>query len=103
MITERRIFQAKTGEASAVVAKCEEAQPMLEKLGYGTGRIYTDFYSGRSDRVVWEFDHESLGNLENLENGLAKDSELAKAFNGWFTGLKSLIEGAEVELWRKET
>jgi len=102
MITERRIFQAKTGEAMAVVAKCKEAQPMLEKLGYGTGRIYTDFYCGRSDRVVWEFDHEGLGSLENLENGLAKDSELVKAFNSWFTGLKSLIEGAEVELWRKE-
>ncbi len=103
MITERRIFQAKTGEATAVVAKCKEAQPMLEKLSYSVGRIYTDFYSGRSDRVVWEFDHESLGGLESLEKGLAKDSELVKAFSNWFTGLKSLIEGAEVELWRKET
>ena len=103
MITERRIFQAKTGEATAVVAKCKEAQPMLEKLGYGTGRIYTDLYSGRTDRVVWEFDHENLGSLENLESGLAKDSELVKAFISWFTGLKNLIEGAEVELWRKET
>ncbi len=102
MVTERRIFQAKTGEAGVVVAKCKEAQPMLEKLGYGTGRIYTDFYSGRTDRVVWEFDHESLSSLENLEQGLAKDAELAKAFNSWFNGLKGLIEGAEVELWRKE-
>ena len=102
MITERRIFQAKTGEAGAVVAKCKEAQPMLEKLGYSTGRIYTDFYSGRTDQVVWEFDHESLGNLENLEQGLAKDAELVKAFNSWFTGLKGLIEKAKVELWRKE-
>ncbi len=103
MITERRIFQAKTGEAGAVVAKCKEAQPMLEKLGYRAGRIYTDFYSGRSDRVVWEFDHERLGNRENLEQGLAKDAELAKSFNSWFTGLKGLIEKAEVELWREET
>jgi hypothetical protein len=102
MITERRIFQAKTGEAGAVVAKCKEAQPMLEKLGYSTGRIYTDFYSGRTDRVVWEFDHESLGSLENLEQGLARDAALVKSFNSWFTGLKGLIEGAEVELWRKE-
>jgi hypothetical protein len=41
--------------------------------------------------------------LENLEKGLAKDAELVKAFNSWFTGLKGLIEEAEVELWRKET
>ncbi|MHC4458223.1 MAG: hypothetical protein ACYS0I_14280 [Planctomycetota bacterium] len=102
MITERRIFQARTGEAGAVLAKCKEAQPMLEKVGYGVGRLYTDFYSGRTDRVVWEFDHESLDDLESLENGLAKDAELVKAFNNWFTGLKSLIEGATVELWRRE-
>jgi hypothetical protein len=102
MITERRVFQAKTGEAGALVAKCKEAQTLLERLGYSSGRIYTDFYSGRTDRVVWEFDHESISSLENLEQGLTKDAELAKDFNSWFTGLKGLIENAEVELWRKE-
>ena len=55
-----------------------------------------------SDRVVWEFDHEGLNGLESLEQELAKDAELVKAFDIWFTGLKGLIEGAEVELWRKE-
>ena len=103
MITERRVFQAKTGEAAAVVAKLKEGQPMLEKLGYLAGRIYTDFYSGRSDRVVWEFDHENLSDLENLERGLPQDPELLKVFENWFGGLKSVIEGAEVELWRRET
>lgn len=103
MITERRVFQAKTGEATAVVKKCKEAQSMLEKLGVKISRIYTDFYSGRSDRVVWEFDHEDLSALENLEQGLVKDAELAKAFSIWFTELKGLIEGAEVELWRRES
>ncbi len=102
MITERRVFQAKTGEAAAVVAKLKEAQPMLEKLGYPAGRIYTDYYSGRSDRVVWEFDHKDLSGLENLEKGLAQNAELVKAFENWFEGLKMVIEGAEVELWRKE-
>jgi len=102
MITERRVFQAKTGEAGVVVAKCKEAQTILDKVGYSTGRIYTDFYSGRTDRVVWEFDHENLGGLENLERGLAKDERLVKDFNNWFADLKSLIENAEVELWRKE-
>ncbi len=103
MITARRIFQAKTGEAGSVVAKCKEAQTMLEKVGYGSGRIYTDFYSGRTDRVVWEFDHESISSLESLGQGLAKDAELAKDFNNWFTGLKGLIENAKVEIWHKES
>lgn len=103
MITERRVFQAKTGEAAAVVAKLKEAQPLLEKLGYRVSRIYTDYYSGQADRVVWEFDHESLGNLENLEQGLSKDAGLLKIFKDWFTGLKALIKGAEMELWRRES
>ena len=102
MITERRVFQAKTGEATAVVAKLKEAQPMLEKLGYPAGRIYTDYYSGRSDRVVWEFDHKDLSDLENLEQGLSQNAELVKVFENWFGGLKSVIEGAKVELWRRE-
>jgi hypothetical protein len=102
MITERRIFKARVGGAAAVVAKLQEAQPMLGKLGYPIGRIYTDFYSGQTDRVVWEFDHESLGTLENLENGLSKDTDLPKVFDGWFAGQKVLIEGATVEIWRKE-
>ncbi len=103
MITERRIFQAKPGEATAVVTKCREALPILEKVGYPTGRIYTDYYSGRSDRVVWEFDHEDLSGLEKLEQALGKNEELVKSFDIWFSGLKNLIEGAEVELWRKES
>ena len=102
MITQRRIFQAKTGEAAAVVAKLKEAQPMMGKLGYKIGRIYTDFYSGQADRVVWEFDHESLSNLGNLEQELSKDAELLKVFEDWFAGLKMLINGATVELWRQE-
>ncbi len=103
MITERRVFQAKIGEATAVVAKLREAQPMLAKFGYKVGRIYTDYYSGQADRVVWEIDHDSLRNLESLEHELSKDAELLKVFEDWFASLKVLIEGAEVELWRKET
>ncbi len=102
MITERRIFQAKIGEAMVVVAKLKEAQPMLEKLGYPVGRIYTDYFSGRSDRVVWEFDHKDLSDLENLEKGLSQNAELVKVFENWFGGLKSVIKGAKVELWRQE-
>ncbi len=101
MITERRIFQAKTGEAAAVVARIKEAQPIIEKLGSPASRIYTDFYSGRTDRVVWEFDHESLSRLESLEQEMAKDKEFLKVYENWFAGLKPLLEGAKVELWHR--
>ncbi len=103
MITQRRVFQAKPGAAGAVVAKMKEFQPILEKTS-GTGsRIYTDLYSGHTDQVVWEFDVESLGKLENFNQELSRNDELRKAFENWFESLKPLIEGATVELWRRES
>ena len=102
MITERRIFQAKTGEAGAVLAKIKEAQPIQEKLGSPSSRVYTDFYSGRTDRVVWELDHESIGMIETFYQTMSRDQEFTKFFETWFKELQSLIEGATVELWHRE-
>ena len=102
MITERRIFQAKTGEAAAVLAKLKEAQPILDKLGNPISRIYTDFYSGPTDRVVWELDHQNLGRLESFEQEISQSAESLKFFEGRFEGLAQLIEGAAPELWRPE-
>jgi hypothetical protein len=102
MITQRRIFQAKPGAAGAVVAKMKEFQPILQKSSGTGGRIYTDLYSGHTDQVVWEFDTESLGKLENFNQDLLQNNELRKAFEKWFEGLQPLIEGATVELWTRE-
>ena len=102
MITQRRVFQAKPGSAAAVVAKMKDFQPILEKAGGTGGRIYTDLYSGHTDRVVWEFDVEGLGKLENFDRQVSQSSELQKAFESWYEGLRPLIEGATVELWTRE-
>ncbi len=102
MITQRRVFQAKPGAAGEVVAKMKEFQLILKKAS-GTGsRIYTDLYSGHTDQVVWEFDVEGLGKLENFDQELLQSDELRKAFENWFEGLKPLIEGATMELWNRE-
>lgn len=103
MITQRRVFQAKPGAAGAVVAKMKEFQPILEKASSTGSRIYTDLYSGHTDQVVWEFDIESLGKLENFNQELSRNDEVRKAFENWFESLKPLIEGATVELWRRES
>ena len=102
MITQRRVFQAKPGAAGAVVAKMKEFQPILEKLGGPSSRIYTDFYSGYTDQVAWEYDVESLGKLESVDWELSHNDEFRKAYESWFEGLKPLIEGATVELWARE-
>lgn len=101
MITERRVFQAKVGQASAVVALVKEAQGMF---GGGLGpasRIYTDYMSGRTDRVAWEMDVESLGELER-QMAAETDPAQQPEFERWFARLSELIEGATVEHWRRE-
>ncbi len=102
MITQRRVFQAKPGSAAAVVAKMKEFQPILGKLVGPAYRIYTDLYSGQTDRVVWEFDTESLAKLESINWEISQDNEVKKAYESWYEGLKPLIEGATVELWTRE-
>ena len=102
MIIQRRVFQAKPGAGAVVVAKMKEFQPIWEKHGGPACRIYTDLYSGQTDRVVWEYDAESLAKLESLDWEISQNAELLKAFERWFEGLKPLIKGAKVELWRKE-
>lgn len=102
MIIQRRIFQAKIGQAGEVVEKMKEFQPFFEKHGGPTTRIYTDFFSGSTDRVVWEFDAESLGSLESIFWAAGEDPEYQKAYESWFKDLKPLIENATVELWNRE-
>lgn len=102
MITQRRVFQAKTGNAAAVIARMKEFQAVFERHGGPDARIYTDLLSGRTDRVVWEFDVDSLAALEHLFWAAAQDEEYRKAYENWYEDLKPLIEGATVELWNRE-
>ncbi len=80
----------------------KEFQPIFKKCGGPACRIYTDLYSGHTDRVVWEYDIESLGKLESLDWEISQNDEYRRAFESWYEGLKPLIEGAKVELWGRE-
>ncbi len=103
MIIERRVFQAKVGQADAVVAQIKAIQPLVERFGgVRPMRIYTDFLSGRTDRVVAEWEMDSLGEYERLVETLMQNAEALKAYETWYGGLKPLIEGAAVELGKRE-
>ena len=100
MIVERRVFQAKVGQSGAVVGKLKEAENLFSGVGLPSGRIYTDYFSGATDRVAWEIVIESLGAFEGLMSAI--DAEAA-AFGAWFGELSALIEGANVEHWTIES
>ena len=84
------------------MAKMKEFQTIFEKQGGAAARIYTDYFSGDSDRVVWEFDVDSLGQLESFFRTASQNAEYQKAYEDWFRTLVPLIEGATVELCNRE-
>ena len=66
MVTQRRVFRAKNGASGAVVSKLKEFQPIVEHAGGPPRRIYTDLFSGESDRGVRKLDVEHLTALEEM-------------------------------------
>ena len=101
MITQRRVFQAKPGMSGDVVAKMKEFQSVFERHGGPACRYYTDHLSGRTDRVVWEFDTESISSLDKLFWAASQNAEFVREYEVWYEGLRPLIESATVELWKQ--
>ena len=102
MITQRRVFQAKVGAAGTVVEKLKEFQQIFTMAGGPQCRIYTDRLSGDTDRVVWEFDTENMGTLEDLFWAASPNLDFQGAYQRWFDGLRPAIESATVEIWNRE-
>jgi len=98
MIVQRRIFKAKVGQAPTVASKVKEFVKITKDFGWGQSRIYTDYLSGETDRVAWEVEIESLGQIESLYAKCADNAEL----QAWFGGMMPLIESASVKHWTIE-
>lgn len=100
MIIQRRIFQAKIGQAGAVVAKLKEGENLFNAAGlWPKGRIYSDYQSGATDRVAWEVEVENLGAFEKFMGSIGAEASFAP----WFGELSTLIQGATVEFWTIES
>ncbi len=100
MIIERRVFRAKPGQAGSVVAIGKEIQNIFESNGWPEGRMLTDYLSGDTDRVVWEFEVENLAALEVLQ---ARLGQMPPEVGGAIERMMGLIDGAYVEHWKIES
>ena len=99
-IVHRRIFYGKVGMASPLVEHMRAGDQILAKHGaLVASRILTDDMTGRSDRVVveWEMDSIAVMNaeLERIMSGPESQAEMAQ----WMEKLATLIEYAEGENW----
>ncbi len=100
-IIHRRTFYAKVGGAGPLVAHLREFDKLAAQHGVGLEqRILTDHQSGRTDRVVWEWEIESMAELDM--EALAGNQAAADAFSKWERTMNGMIEYAEVENWKVE-
>ncbi len=100
-IIERRIFHGKINSADQLVELMREGNKMMESAGVDPSktRILTDYLSGRTDRVVWEYEVASLAEMEKLYGSAMSDPAMEEAFGKMMGRITELVEYAEVEHW----
>ncbi len=62
-------------------------------------RTLTDHQSGRTDRVVVEWEVNNIGEFEETMGRLMSNPESKQAFGTWMAKLSDMIRYAEVETW----
>ena len=96
----RRVFIAKVGKSDQLVAHHKEMDKLFQQQGFNMKRrILTDYQSGRTDRVVMEWEVNDLKEYEETMSKLMSSPENKQTFSTWMTKLTDLIHYAEVETW----
>ncbi len=98
-IINRRVFYAKVGQAGPLAEHLREFGKLAAQYGASVKeRILTDYQSGRTDRVVWEWE---VGNLSELTDDMEMMTKpgAAEAFTKWERKMNDMITYAEVENW----
>ena len=98
-LVHRRVFYAKVGMAAQLVEHLRE----FGNIAVGQGealkeRVLTDYLSGRTDRVVWEWEFEDWSQFEHAMQMEGSDATRA-AFQAWERKMNEMIDHAEVENW----
>ena len=98
-IINRRIFYAKVGQSGPLVDHLREFGKMAAQYGATVKeRLLTDYQSGRTDRVVWEWEVADLNELTSDVEIMGKPGA-AEAFTQWERKMNDMILYAEVENW----
>jgi hypothetical protein len=99
-IVHRRVFYGKVGMGDPIVKQLREGERLFKRHRLKVKmRVLTDWQSGRTDRVVWEWETESLEAMDAQLGQLMAKGASRKAFDAWFQKLTGLIHYAEVENW----
>ncbi len=95
-LVHRRIFHAKVGMAGPLVEHILEFGKLAATQGIELDqRILTDYMSGRTDRVVWEWSFDDFAHLETTMAMAGSDDEIS----AWERTMNTMIDYAEAENW----
>ncbi|MEE8466296.1 MAG: hypothetical protein V3S68_07445 [Dehalococcoidia bacterium] len=99
-IVHRRVFFGKVGMSGPLVEHLRAGDQILAKNGARfTTRILTDDMTGRSDRVVVEWEMESASDLTTTLEQVMANPEAQNEMAQWMERLGTMIEYAEGENW----
>lgn len=78
----------------------KEGEKLFPQFGISLkSRSLTGYNSGRSGRVVWEWEVSDPGQFDAAFNKAMSNPEAGKAFNTWEARLREMIHYSEVETW----
>ena len=73
-IVHRRVFIGKVGKAEEIVTVLQEGDKLLQQYGGDfKSRILTDYMSGRTDRVVAEWEVNDLNAIDSAMERVVSD------------------------------
>ncbi len=99
-LVHRRIFYAKAGMAGQVISALKDGEKAFRQQGLRVkSRVLADWNSGRTDRVVWEWETPSLEATDREIGNIMNTPAGKKTFDAWFKKLTGLIHYADVENW----
>lgn len=98
---QRRVFHGKIGKGDELIEHLQEGNLLARAQGVAIRpRLLSDFCSGRTDRVVMEWEAHSVQEIEAVLTEMWVYPESPELFEKWFARLAELIEYGEVDTWR---
>ena len=100
-LVQRRIFYGKVGSGHRLIELMQQGNMLVRGAGLAIKpRVLSDYNSGRTDRIMVEWEAESVEELEAIQTEVSAYPEGPEERGKFFVELSGLIEYAEVETWQ---
>ena len=101
VFVRRRTFYGKVGKGDQLIEHLRQVNLLVRGQGVAIKpRIMSDFNSGRTDRVVMEWEALTVDELDSVETEVKAYDEGPELFHELVDRLAELIDFAEVDTWQ---